>query len=1041
MSEQRGPDRQDDVVRDHIRLWSEELVDLTRRNRLLYFKHTRSASLEFEQDARVVMGGLDHPDGWGFFLPAPTPDDPNEVYDPGIPAADALVVAPELKRSGADIERGLKNLAAKAQAEFLDAGLWVLYLGLGALEWRDPADQKLVRSPLLLVPVHLERMGPEKRWRLTWSDDGEAALNPALSVKLENELGIRLPTLDGLGDPTYASVAEAVRSAVTAASWIVRDAAVLTTFTFQKEVIYRDLRDNQEAIAAHPLVRLLAVGPSSAEAAVLDFAPEPDEGLDHRHPPEDLVTVLDADSTQRKCVIAARAGHSYVMDGPPGTGKSQTITNMIAQLLTDGKTVLFVSEKAAALEVVERRLAELQLDPFVLGLHSHTATRQAVAQELGRALGERPVASAKLTSSDRAAVAADRERLTAYASAVNEVRRPLQRSLHDVVGRISGLPDEPPLPVPGVDVRNLTAADLADLRSWADRLGRAWGPIERGEDFMWRDLSEDVLAGGHETDLRQRVESCERSYAALEERSRLLHHELRLPEEPTPDRVTWLRQLLSVIDRRQPVAAGWLAMPDVEQLSSRVRDLAVQLRERSELETSLGVLTSSWAAVDPLLADRVAAATADLARLDPPLVVDNGWTAAEMVRLIAGLEEVAQSIPRIEEPASRLGRAFGFDDPVPTPLLERLTQLGSLAGDPTPPEAHWLNPVLRPALDEARQVLTQQLVEYRQRRQAVTEHFTDAVLELDLPALAARFREVHTGLRKLGGAYRADKRTLASVAVTGTFDKGLVEHLDAAVQWQRSASSLTQAEERHGALLGERYYRDRQAADVDRIERAFHLADRALALAAGQIKPEDLARQLSAGVNPDPDLLRVAAETAATLASLWPESLVGVVSDRVTSGTLREVFQWCTAASMHLRGLWAIVGEVDDQTGRRWTIGDLADLGPARKRHALLTQDIDQLVASLADAVGESLDTSDPTALESATEWVAEVRALFDGAVRARTAALLLTAEVGERSIDAFGQSQFLGHGQLPSPTVPSETRPSRYRTNTYRCETQPFRY
>ena len=91
--------------------------------------------------------------------------------------------------------------------------------------------------------------------------------------------------------------------------------------------------------------------------------------MDDAFPPEQAVTILDADASQRQCVAAAREGRSFVMDGPPGTGKSQTIANMIAELITHGKTVLFVSEKAAALDVVHNRLAHVGLDEYVLELH------------------------------------------------------------------------------------------------------------------------------------------------------------------------------------------------------------------------------------------------------------------------------------------------------------------------------------------------------------------------------------------------------------------------------------------------------------------------------------------------------------------------------------------------------------------------------------------------------------------------------------------------------------------------------------------------
>ena len=178
-------------------------------------------------------------------------------------------------------------------------------------------------------------------------------------MRLERD-GIVLPALDELEDDSYPTAMAAVRHAVDGAGWRVDETAVLSTFTFQKEVIYRDLRVNEDTIAAHAMVRLLAEGPTSSQLETMAFAPEPEEGLDDRHPPEDLACILDADATQRRCLIAARQGHSFVMDGPPGTGKSQTIANVIAQLLRDGKTVLFVSEKAAALEVVQDRLTDVK---------------------------------------------------------------------------------------------------------------------------------------------------------------------------------------------------------------------------------------------------------------------------------------------------------------------------------------------------------------------------------------------------------------------------------------------------------------------------------------------------------------------------------------------------------------------------------------------------------------------------------------------------------------------------------------------------------
>lgn len=231
-----------DVVAGQLRRWAEDLVDLTRRNGLLYFRHTKTASFEFAQDAVTVEAGIESRYGWGFHLPPPPPENSEACHEAPVPAADELVVSLTPPRYRPQIERGLKTLKSKAQAEFLDAGIWVLHLGLGRLDWID-VDTKPARSPLLLVPVALTQDGPGGSWRLTKSDDGEPTLNPALAVKLERDFGIVLPTLDELADGNLAHVLPAVAAAIAGSGWNIEPIAVLRTFSFHKEVIYRDLRD------------------------------------------------------------------------------------------------------------------------------------------------------------------------------------------------------------------------------------------------------------------------------------------------------------------------------------------------------------------------------------------------------------------------------------------------------------------------------------------------------------------------------------------------------------------------------------------------------------------------------------------------------------------------------------------------------------------------------------------------------------------------------------------------------------------------------
>ena len=280
------------LVLDYVERWSSDLVELSRRNRLLYFKHTKSASLEFAQTAPEVIERLGR-HRWAFHLP-PEVDEDQLQATVERPELGELVVEMVPARFGPQIYRNLKLLAGNANSGFLDTGIWTLFLGLGQLCWTDVEGIDAV-SPLYLFPVALEQDGPGSPWSLKESLNAEPAINPSLAVKLERDFGIILPRLDDMEEPDLAHVLEGVRSAVSDTDWTVNERTVLSTFTFQKDVIYRDMRANADAISGHGLVRLLAEGPTSEVADSAQFGLEDEDTLDVTHPPEDLLLVLDAD--------------------------------------------------------------------------------------------------------------------------------------------------------------------------------------------------------------------------------------------------------------------------------------------------------------------------------------------------------------------------------------------------------------------------------------------------------------------------------------------------------------------------------------------------------------------------------------------------------------------------------------------------------------------------------------------------------------------------------------------------------------------------
>lgn len=287
------------------------------------------------------------------------------------------------------LEAVLIELYRKARNDLEEGGANTLFLAIGCLYWRRPgADERVYRAPLILIPVNLTRQSVRSGIKLTLSDD-EPRFNTTLLEMLRQDFALDIRGLDGAlpADETGTDIAAILtrlrREVRDVAGFEIRDDVLLGTFSFAKYLMWKDLVDRTEKLRDNPVVRHLIDTPREAFGEGGTFV-EPRE-LDERIDPQALFTPLSADSSQLAAVVAAASGKNFVMIGPPGTGKSQTIANLIAHNLGLGRTVLFVSEKAAALDVVYRRLREQGLGEFCLELHSNKARKQDVLRQLGNA--------------------------------------------------------------------------------------------------------------------------------------------------------------------------------------------------------------------------------------------------------------------------------------------------------------------------------------------------------------------------------------------------------------------------------------------------------------------------------------------------------------------------------------------------------------------------------------------------------------------------------------------------------------------------------
>lgn len=384
--------------RDRLGRWQRKLLDLSMRNNLLNFKAgKRSLKLE-APDA----GALEDVLATGQSLKMLSRPDFMDGADPRERALYEQRERQDVRRSHAldglkrkevfigltsvELDTRLTELYRGARAALQEGGANTLFLALGFLSW-TPEDRKdkRYRAPLVLVPVRLERRSARSGFTLHLHDD-EPRFNPTLIEMLREDFELSLGKLEhelprddsGLNvELIWKTVATVIKDI---AGWEVNEEIYLSTFSFAKFLMWQDLSQHADHLRDSPVVRHLLDTPRDAFTSEVNF-PEA-ERLDLEYGPDEVFCPLPSDSSQLAAVMAGSKGKNFVLIGPPGTGKSQTIANLISQSIAQGKRVLFVSEKIAALDVVYRRLREIGLGEFCLEVHSSKASKADVLAQL-----------------------------------------------------------------------------------------------------------------------------------------------------------------------------------------------------------------------------------------------------------------------------------------------------------------------------------------------------------------------------------------------------------------------------------------------------------------------------------------------------------------------------------------------------------------------------------------------------------------------------------------------------------------------------------
>ena len=475
-------------------LWERKLLDLSLRNTLLNFRFRRGAvqilDLRIEDLCDTVLSGSELA-----VLPRPNELDGVSLSDSGVldvrsaGAAVEGVLRAELSHGrlrtaseASALASTMTGLFRTAKSGLEESGANTLYLAFGFLRWYESDTAKQARyAPLVLLPAELVRASASREYILRARED-EPQFNITLIEHLKTAFGINLEGLDPLplddGRLDLRGVFTAVRQAVMKLSrWDVEETVFLGNFSFANFIMFNDLRRRSSELRENKIVSSLMSGHLTWSDPEDFLSPEQ---LDEQINPVDIATPVSADSSQLSAIHAAGVGKSFVLHGPPGTGKSQTITNMIANALYHGKSVLFIAEKMAALSVVQKRLEAVGLAPFCLELHSNKAKKRDVLAQLDRTLQSARIKSPDEFNAEAERVRRLREQLNETMKTVHTVRR-FGMSLYDAIVLFESYKNAPELKVfTEAQVHRITPesrkqdeALLARLRVAANAVGGA----------------------------------------------------------------------------------------------------------------------------------------------------------------------------------------------------------------------------------------------------------------------------------------------------------------------------------------------------------------------------------------------------------------------------------------------------------------------------------------------------------------------------------------------------------------------------------------
>ncbi len=457
-----------DKVMKSLNVWKEALLDTTKRNRAINFRNLKTGTInviypEFSDFLNQVerstlsfvdiFDGLDKEksieEGKDFVLSSGLSIEKKEEYNDEEMSklASNYLMKNTSKKNFlfssyfSDVQRSkLRRISNQARLFEEENALNVLFLAVGILEWyeKETSDIKY-RSPLFFIPVSITQQSIQDLHELKLRENDIILNESLIRFMFENfryDFEYKLSSDNSILD-NYNEYKEYILEVVKSSPrWSIVEEINISTFKFNNINMVKDFEENESEILDHELIKMLA-GEETEQGINNDSFRQAEE-VDKLKDPNDFFQVLDADSSQSVAIDAAITGKSFVLQGPPGTGKSQTITNIISELIARNKKVLFVAEKKAALDVVYNSLDKVGLADYALTLHNVGLDKKETINDLHNSLISRQTNYATLHNSTKEELknsyVNNKNVLDRYGISLLEKRNPLHKSVYELYG-------------------------------------------------------------------------------------------------------------------------------------------------------------------------------------------------------------------------------------------------------------------------------------------------------------------------------------------------------------------------------------------------------------------------------------------------------------------------------------------------------------------------------------------------------------------------------------------------------------------------------